>query len=142
MNTGVTYVGTQTGKIVERNASTNNLTTNASNNKTGELYTGIGLRRIWEVDKITVRTTFVYEYGYALMNKGSGMTTNQQSLTQSTAPSPFTTPNGSRQNKHYLQLNSSYLDRDTGLKFILSYSGTLYKNVKNHTGMAKVEYRF
>ncbi|MES2608521.1 MAG: hypothetical protein V4544_07335 [Pseudomonadota bacterium] len=142
LSTGITYLGTQTGKITERNAGANALSSAASTSKSSEIYTGIGLRRIWDVDKITVRTTFVYEYGYEFMKKGSGITTTTQSLTQSTAPTTFTTPNGPRQNKHYIQLNSSYLDRDTGLKFILSYSGALYKNVRNHTGMAKVEYRF
>ena len=142
LSTGITYLGTQTGKITERNAGANALSSAASNSKSSEIYTGIGLRRIWDVDKITVRTTFVYEYGYEFMKKGSGITTTTQSLTQSTAPTTFTTPHGSRQNKHYIQLNSSYLDRNTGLKFILSYSGALYKNVRNHTGMAKVEYRF
>jgi hypothetical protein len=138
LNTGITYVGSQTGKITERNASTNGLSTDASKNSSTELYSGIGLRRIWEVDKVMVRTTFVYEYGYQMTSIGSATKTT----TQSVAPTTFTTPSGPRQNKHYLQLNSSYLDRNTGLKFILSYSGALYKNVNNHTGMAKVEYRF
>ncbi len=142
LNTGVTYLDSQTGKIVERNSGINNLSTNASNSKSAEMYAGIGLRRVWEMDKITIRTTFVYEYGYEFMKKVSGMTTTMQELTQSTAPTTFITPIGPRQNKHYLQLNSSYLDRNSGLKFIMSYSGTLYKNVRNHTGMAKVEYRF
>ena len=138
LNTGITYIDSQTGKITERNASTNGLSTDASKNSSTELYSGIGLRRIWNIDKTTIRTTFVYEYGYQLTSTGSATKTT----TQSVAPTTFTTPPGPRQNKHYLQLNSSYLDRNTGLKFILSYSGALYKNVRNHTGMAKVEYRF
>ncbi len=138
LNTGITYVGSQTGKITERNASTNGLSTDAGKNSSTELYSGVGIRRIWAVDKVMVRTTFVYEYGYQMTSTGSITKTT----TQSVAPTTFTTPPGPRQNKHYLQLNSSYLDRNTGLKFILSYSGALYKNVRNHTGMAKVEYRF
>ena len=138
LNTGITYIDSQTGKITERNASTNGLSTDASKNSSTELYSGIGLRRIWNIDKTTIRTTFVYEYGYQMTSTGSATKTTTQSVSATT----FTTPPGPRQNKHYLQLNSSYLDRNTGLKFILSYSGALYKNVKNHTGMVKVEYRF
>ncbi len=143
LNTGVTYAGSQSGQITERNVSElNKLSTAASTSKSSELYTGFGIRRIWEIDKITIRTTFVYEYGYEFMKKGSGVKTSYQSLTQSGATTILTTPTGPKQNKHYLQLNSSYLDRNSGLKFIMSYSGALYKNVQNHTGMVKVEYRF
>ena len=138
LNTGITYIGSQSGKITERNAGTNGLTTDASKNTSTELYSGIGVRRIWSVDKITIRTTAVYEYGYQMTSTGPATRTT----THSVAPKTFITPTGPRQNKHYVQFNSSYLDGNTGLKFILSYSGALYKNVRNHTGMAKVEYRF
>jgi hypothetical protein len=88
--------------------------------------------------KVTIRTTFVYDYGYQVKSTGSVAITT----TQAQSPTTFTSPPGPRQNKHYIQLNGSYLDRGTGLKFIASYTGVLYKNVTNHTGMVKFEYRF
>ena len=147
LSSGISYQDTQTGQYTENNAGTNNLSSSSSSNQTFELYGGIGFRNILEHDKITIRTTFVYEYGYALSSTGSAVKTSAQGLgatstTQAVAPTTFTTPVGPRQNKHYLQLNSSYLDRNTGLKFILSYSGVLYKNVQNHTMLFKTEYRF
>ncbi|MES2253042.1 MAG: hypothetical protein V4482_05115 [Pseudomonadota bacterium] len=137
LNTGLTYIRSQSGKITERDAGRNGIITAPSSTKSMEFYNGIGLRKIWNHEKITIRTTFVYEYGYQMVSSGSTSTT-----TQSAAPTTFTTPAGPRQNKHYLQLSSSYLDRETGLKFIASYAGVLYKNVRNHTGLFKVEYRF
>jgi len=125
LNTGLTYIGSDSGRIAERNAGHNGVTTAPSSSKSIEFYNGIGLRKIWNHEKITIRTTFVYEYGYQMVSSGSTSTT-----TQSVAPTTFITPAGPRQNKHYLQLSSSYLDRDTGLKFIMSYAGVLYKNVQ------------
>lgn len=138
LDAGATYVSTQSGKFSERNAGENGINTLASLNKSIEYYGGIGLRKMWKGDNVTIRTTFVYEYGYQAQNSG----TEVVKTTQSVAPTTFTTPPGPRQNKHYLQLNTSYLDKGTGLKFIASYSGALYKNVQNHTGMLKVEFRF
>ena len=138
LDLGATYSGAKSGQFSERNAGVNGVNTSANLNKSIEYYSGIGLRKIWNSDKVTIRTTFVYEYGYQAQNSGSGVT----QFTQSSAPTTLMTPPGPKQNKHYLQLNSSYLDRDTGLKFIASYSGVLYKNVQNHTGMLKVEFRF
>jgi hypothetical protein len=80
----------------------------------------------------------VYEYGYQAKSTGTIAT----ATTQSQSPTSFTTPPGPRQNKHYIKLSTSFLDHDSGLKFIASYSGVLYKNVTNHTAMFKVEYRF
>lgn len=140
LNTGITYIGSQTGKIIERNAGTNSLMTTEKTSKSVELYNGIGLRRIWQFDQVMIRTTAVYEYGYQLSSTGSMSRTTTLSAAQTSTP--IITGSGPRQNKHYLQLNSSYLDRGTGLKFILAYSGSFYKNVRGHTGMAKVEYRF
>ena len=140
LSVGATYTGTQTGAINERNAAAANLnTTTSSTNRTTEYYAGIGFRKIWNHEKITVRTTFVYEYGYQATSAGkTAQTASQNSL----APNAQTLPIGPRQNKHYLQLNGSYLDRNSGIKFITSYSAVLYKNVQNHTAMFKVEYRF
>lgn len=138
LNTGMTYVNTNYGAYREKGAGTNGINKSSSSTKSLEWYNGIGIRKIWNHEKITIRTTFVYEYGYNVKNSGSVATTT----TQSVSPTTFTTPPGPRQNKHYIQLNGSYLDRGTGLKFIASYSGALYKNVTNHTGMLKVEYRF
>ena len=138
LNVGTTYSGANSGQFSERNAGENGVNTLANLNKSIEYYSGIGLRKIWNHNKVTIRTTLVYEYGYQAQNSGTGVT----QTTQSVAPTTFTTPPGPKQNKHYIQLNSSYLDRETGLKFIASYSGALYKNVQNHTGMFKVEFRF
>jgi hypothetical protein len=138
LNTGMTYINTNYGAYREKGAGTNGINRSSSSNQSLEWYNGIGIRKIWNHEKITIRTTFVYEYGYNVKNSGSVETTT----TQSTSPTTFTTPPGPRQNKHYIQLNSSYLDRGSGLKFVTSYSGVLYKNVTNHTGMFKVEYRF
>ena len=149
LNAGVTYQGTQSGKITERNAGVNNLTTAASTSKQVEYYSGIGIRKIWTHENITVRLTGVYEYGYQATSTSTGGASTRTggtvaigSTTQSVAPTTFAASVGPRQNKHYFQLNGSYLDRSTGLKFITSYSGVLYKNVQNHTAMVKVEYRF
>ena len=139
LSAGVTYQGTQSGRITERNAGVNGITTSPSTNNAVEYYSGIGIRKIWNTDEITMRTTFVYEYGYQAMSAG---VTARSATQDSVAPATGTTPIGPRQNKHYLQLNTSYLDRRTGLKFIVSYSGVLYKNVTNQTGMFKIEYRF
>jgi hypothetical protein len=68
--------------------------------------------------------------------------TGEKFTTQSLTPTTFTTTPGPRQNKHYLQFNTSYLNRRTGVKFIGAYSGVYYKNVKTHTLMLKAEYRF
>jgi hypothetical protein len=138
LDAGLTYVNTQSGKFSERNAGENGINTLASLNKSLEYYGGIGLRKMWKGENVTIRTTFVYEYGYQAQNSGTAVV----KTTQSVAPTTFTTPPGPRQNKHYLQLNTSYFDKGTGLKFIASYSGVLYKNVQNHTGMLKVEFRF
>jgi hypothetical protein len=138
LNTGMTYIGSQYSAYNERGAGINGQNQSASSNKSVEWYNGIGLRKVWNDEKITIRTTFVYEYGYQVENSGNVAITT----TQAQSPTTFTTPPGPKQNKHYIQLNGSFLDRKTGLKFIASYSGVLYKNVENHTGMVKVECRF
>ena len=138
LSTGLTYSGTNYGSYNEKNAGTNGLNQSNSSNKSVEFYNGIGLRKIWNYEKITIRTTAVYDYGYQMTSSGTVAKTTTQSL----SPTTYSGTVGPRQNKHYLQLSSSYLDRETGLKFIMSYSGILYKNVQNHTGMFKVEYRF
>lgn len=135
---GTTYSGVKSGQFSERNAGLNGINMSENLTQSLEHYGGIGLRKIWNNDKKIIRTTFVYEYGYQAKNSGSGA----KVITQSSQPTTFMVQPGPRQNKHYLQLNTSYLDRDTGLKFVASYSGTLYKNVQNHTGMIKVEFRF
>ena len=138
LNTGMTHVNTSYGAYAEYGAGANGMNQSSSSNQSFEWYNGVGIRKIWNHEKITIRTTFVYEYGYQLKSSGSVATTT----TQATTPTTFTTVPGPRENKHYIQLNGSYLDRGTGLKFITNYSGVLYKNVTNHTGMFKVEYRF
>ena len=141
LDTGFTYQSTTQGQFMERNGSPN-LFTSATSNTTNELYGGVGFRKTWNHDQISIRSTFVYEYGYQLFSRGTPVTQTTLQTTQSNAPSTFTTPVGPRQNKHYIQFNNSYLDRKSGLKFITSYSGKFYKNVQNNTVMFKVEYRF
>ncbi len=139
LSSGSTYTGTNYGSYEEYNAGSNGLTQSSNFNKSIEFYNGIGIRKIWNHNEITIRTTFVYEYGYEMINSGTASKTTTHSAI---SPITFSTPPGPRQNKHYLQLSSSYLDRETGLKFILSYAGVLHKNVQNHIGMFKFEYRF
>ena len=141
LDAGFTYQGTNQGAFTESNGSPN-LMASATSNTTTELYSGIGFRKTWNADQTTIRSTVVYEYGYQLTSSGTPITQTILQTTQSAAPTTFTTAIGPRQNKHYIQFNNSYLDRKTGLKFITSYSGKLYKNVQNHTVMFKVEYRF
>ena len=138
LNLGATYHDVKTGKIDERNAGVNGITTAASSAQSTQVYGGIGLRKSLKYDAIAIRTTAVYEYGYQVSSTGSPIV----KTTQSAAPTTFTDTVGPRQNKHYVQLNSSYADKDSGLKFSLSYSGVFYKNVATHTGMLKVAYQF
>lgn len=138
INTGLTYTGTKAGKFTERNAGLYGITQNESTNNATEWYTGLGLRYIIEHGKKTFRLTGVYEYGVEMDKRGSG---TKYALTTG-ASDVYTTSIGPKVNKHYLQLNTAFLDRASGLKFIVSYSGALYKNVANNTFMAKFEYRF
>ena len=138
LNFGATYHDVKTGKIDERNAGMNGITTAASSAQSTQVYGGIGFRKSFKYDAIAIRTTAVYEYGYQVSSTGSPIV----KTTQSAAPTTFTDTVGPRQNKHYVQLNSSYADKDSGLKFSLSYSGVFYKNVATHTGMLKVAYQF
>ncbi|MDP3371728.1 MAG: hypothetical protein Q8S21_02405 [Candidatus Paracaedibacteraceae bacterium] len=138
LSSGATHQKVVSGRYLETNADKNNLLNSGGENQTFEWYSGIGLRKITDIDNITIRTTFVYEYGYSVFSKGSVSTIRNQSF----APTTFIAPIGPRQNKHYLQLNTSYLDHSTGIKFIASYFGSFYKNVENHAFMFKAEYRF
>ncbi|MDP3372512.1 MAG: hypothetical protein Q8S21_06475 [Candidatus Paracaedibacteraceae bacterium] len=138
LSTGLTYIRTKYGAYTERNAGANGLIQSARSHKSVEFYNGIGFRKIQNTKRFILRATAVYEYGYQVSSSGSVAKTT----TQSYSPTTFTAPPGPRQNKHYLQLSGSCLDRETGLKFILSYSGVSYKNVKSHTAMFKVEHRF
>jgi hypothetical protein len=138
LSSGTTYTSISSGKYAETNAGANGQLNSGGSNQTLEWYSGIGLRKIIDIDKVTIRTTFVYEYGYSVFSRGSAVTLR----TQSVEPTTFTSPVVPRQNKHYLQFNTSYLNRNTGLKFIASYFGAFYKNVENHSVMLKAEYRF
>jgi hypothetical protein len=136
INGGTMYQQSKTGSFTETGAGSNNMTTSAVSAKSLEAYMGVGVRRIWKFDDITIRTTLVYEYGYDAMSNGKPATqTTSSAATYTSAVTP-------RQNKHYVQLSSSYLNRKTGFKYIVLYSGKYYKNVANHTGMFKFEYRF
>ncbi|MES2252333.1 MAG: hypothetical protein V4482_01440 [Pseudomonadota bacterium] len=138
LNTGLSYQGTKTGKITEYNAGTNGISLSESSAESIQFYNGIGFRKDWKVDNAAIRSTFVYEYGYAAFQKGSPM----KGITQSLSPTTFSSPPGPRQNKHYIQFSTSYKEHDSNLKFSLSYSGTLYKNVKSHTVMFKIDRKF
>ncbi len=116
-------------------------TTKSSAYKSSEVYFGPGFRYIWSNKQRLVRLTGVYEYGIELQNDTKGGAVTREAL-----DSVLTLSNGSssakKMNKHYIQLNGSYLDRELGWKFICTYSGTLYKHVQNHTYMLKFERRF
>lgn len=140
INVGSTYTRENSGKVIERGAGLYNLMIDNRVNSNVELYAGLGLRRIINYGKSTIRATVVYEYGYELMKKSSLVHNKFYTLSQS--QTYVTYASSKRQNKHYCQFNTSYLNRENGIKFIVSYAGKYWKNVKNHTWLFKAEYRF
>ena len=54
-------------------------------------------------------------------------------------PQVLTNAPSTGENKHYFQLNGSYLNKETGIKFSGSYPGAFYKAAENHTFTLKAE---
>lgn len=156
IDVGSTYTGIDKKGYSETGAGDSalgrNMTVGKSNSKAVDLYAGFGLRHIFDTfdsgKKVTtIRTTGVYEYATEVYKKSHNPTkiTNAlKSLEQSAKSDPAS---GKIRNKHIFQLNTSYLNRDVGVKFILGYEGIFYRNdkkarVQNHTGTLKMEYRW
>ncbi len=138
LSLGGTYTDETEGAYTETNAGMYGNRVGGKNTKSGEVYFGPGLRHIWKDGPRTYRLTGVYEYGVSVYNKGNTQTTT----TLAAMPHVLTNAPSGGKNKHYLQLNGSYLNKETGLKFSGAYSGTFYKDTQNHTFTAKAELRF
>ncbi|MDP4724736.1 MAG: autotransporter outer membrane beta-barrel domain-containing protein [Alphaproteobacteria bacterium] len=135
---GGTYTDENEGAYTETNAGTYGNRVGGKNTKAGEIYFGPGLRHIWKDGSHTYRLTGVYEYGVSVYNKG----TQQITTTLAATPQVLTNAPSVGENKHYLQVNGSYLNKETGVKFSGSYSGTFYNATENHTFTLKAELRY
>ncbi len=140
-NIGNTYFTTSTGRASEINTKTP-ISTAASKNQTSQLYSGLGARYQWEMDKITYRITSVFEVGREYYKKGSPIKTAVDP--SSLLPPLVSTVSGvtKKVTTKYFTLNGAILDEEKGLKSILSYSGQFTNGSRTHSFMLKVEKRF
>ncbi len=149
IDVGTTYTGTNKKGYTETGTdAANNQIVSKSSSTAVDMYAGLGLRHTFNTfdggQKVTtIRTTGVYEYA-AEVHKKAKNAEKFTALDRTATSDPAT---GKIRNKHIFQLNTSFLNRNVGVKFILGYEGVFYRNdqkarVQNHTGTLKMEYKW
>lgn len=102
----------------------------------GEAYTGVGVRKKWEGERLEGKITCAYEVG---QKSGNGKSRTDVSAGNQTLSASSSTPGRFTQ---YINLYGSLLDKQTGWKVIPSATLTLQRGQRSLTSSLKFEYRF
>lgn len=120
----------------ERNAGTFAQSYKAKTGKSGEVYTGLGLRKKWEGERFEGKITTSYDIG---QKSGNGKTRTDVSAGNQTLSVSSNTPGRLTQ---YLNVYGSLLDKQSNWKMIPSVTLTLQRGQRSTTASLKFERRF